>query len=394
MKTQLDKDTDAASITSESSTVEQIERYTMIENEPNVSKSIKNKLNELTSFFENIPSGQIIKLKGTTRTEQGKIKKKTINIDDIKELINDISDVIQTTVFEYARNTELELAKIKHDMIMMMNRMNVMEENQKNNQRLPDFPSLPQTNPVLLPTPQWPTMKEDHVLIIDTKDNEGAKEYRNELRSLKSTIFPSPPLDVILPRPNRLIIKMKDRKDLEILKNNLSEHETLNEKALIKENKILKNRMILFDIPMEYEENEEKLKIELENIPELNKRTIEVNKIFKTNKGNMNAIINVDNTTQQILLKKRKLLLDLVRINVAKYITLSICYNCQQFGHIAVRCRNKTSCAICNENHDSRNCNTQKNPSCKHCKTDKNHRSDSYRCPAYINEKNKLIRNG
>lgn len=247
--------------------------------------------------------------------------------------------------------------------------------------------------PTMLHPQMTPTIKEEEkVLIIDTLQDNGAKTLKDTIKLHGSSIIKKPLADFIQQRPNRVILKAYSNQDLQQIYDNLKEHPLTRTIGNVRINKTLKNRLIIFGITEEIEE--EKLKTEIKKNPELLNREIEVHKIFVTKRGHFNAIINTDNYTAEILLKRGKILIEYERVNISKYIELKICKNCQCYGHVAFKCAKKTICAICSENHKTTECTTQKSPTCLHCHTTNNtHRSDSYHCPVYLRAKHELIKN-
>lgn len=57
------------------------------------------------------------------------------------------------------------------------------------------------------------------------------------------------------------------------------------------------------------------------------------------------------------------------------------CYKCQSFGHIAKNCFRKKVCAICSLDHNTRNCRNLNVKKCANC--DKNHQANDPACEFY-----------
>lgn len=64
------------------------------------------------------------------------------------------------------------------------------------------------------------------------------------------------------------------------------------------------------------------------------------------------------------------------------------CYKCQQYGHVAKYCRNKSVCSHCAENHDIKECKNKNRPAkCSNCimaKRAADHQLNDSKCPEYI----------
>ena len=61
--------------------------------------------------------------------------------------------------------------------------------------------------------------------------------------------------------------------------------------------------------------------------------------------------------------------------------TIVQCYKCQQFGHIAKNCFKQAQCAICAEEHNTRDCKNSEKLTCTNC--GENHRADDPDCNYY-----------
>lgn len=418
------KEYESASISSKGSIMEEPSNIRILEEDKNEVKETKSRANQTISLVKKIHIDQeiIINDSKTTRKRKSTYTQSKMHAGELKE--NLIKEIIENNSHanEIIEKLIKDLEQTKHDLKISKAAHNdskilydeeiksLKEEIQSlkeqvftvNNDEINDleFPVLKtQTLPPKRHIPSKMPVnkikeKDEHVIIIDTKDENGAKSYRDASRANKKEIFTTnTPNDLIISRPNRLILKMKNRTDLDQVKNNIIKS-NLNTKGEIKTNKLIKNKIILFGIPNDYEEKEKKLQEDIENLELMENHKIEIFKIFKSKNGELNGIIQVDNYIQAKLLEKKKILLDLVRIRVAKYINLAICYNCQNYGHISKFCKNKKSCAICSGDHDSRQCTITQNPTCKHCHENRNHRSDSYRCPTYLQGKQKIINYG
>ncbi|MEW8546768.1 MAG: hypothetical protein AB2693_24905 [Candidatus Thiodiazotropha sp.] len=101
------------------------------------------------------------------------------------------------------------------------------------------------------------------------------------------------------------------------------------------------------------------------------------------------VIITCNSFEDQQTLFKSKVILCKKNIKVTSYQskrgTPTRCYNCQEFGHIAVLCKKETKCEYCAEGHRGA-CSSDRK--CVNCGN--NHPSSSISCPVYIAIKERL----
>ena len=64
-------------------------------------------------------------------------------------------------------------------------------------------------------------------------------------------------------------------------------------------------------------------------------------------------------------------------------VSVTQCYNCQSFGHLAKNCRSKQKCLICGENHSHKGCQNRetRKSKCANCKEP--HVASYKGCPEY-----------
>lgn len=226
-------------------------------------------------------------------------------------------------------------------------------------------------------------------LVIDTTAVEGANTYRDVLRKNLKELTDTKPIDVRIVKPNRLVLKMENKEELKNLAEKIEKNEKMLNLGSVRIIKELKNKLILFGIPEEIGENE--LMEELKSLEELKSREIRILKFFKGRKDILHAIIQVDNYTREILLKKKRILVDLVPVRIGEYKEIKRCYRCQSYGHLSYDCKQEIKCAICQGQHDTRTC-TETEATCCYCKENNNHRSDSFQCQYYIEQKMRILK--
>lgn len=232
------------------------------------------------------------------------------------------------------------------------------------------------------------TLKESEpVLIVDTTTEMNALSYRDALRSNIRQNKLERPADIIMPNKNRLIVKYDDKTKLAKIKENIENNPELNKNVRIKVTKPGIYRFIVFNVPVDLQEAELIQEIKLNG--NLEDKKVELVSTFLDRKGNKNAVIDTDFEAAQYLLQNKKLLIDMIRLRVEKYINIKRCFRCQRFGHLATNCNREFACSKCGESHDSRQCNS-KEEKCANCKAT-DHSASSKVCPSYLEYKDKHI---
>lgn len=120
---------------------------------------------------------------------------------------------------------------------------------------------------------------------------------------------------------------------------------------------------------------------------------IKVIKVFENKQKNgFNCIIQVDGEAFQHLMKEKKIFVGWDRCRITESVDLLRCYNCSGFQHKASECKRTKSCPRCAENHDLKDCASNKKE-CTNCKfavntykmeIDCEHEAWSPECPAFL----------
>lgn len=236
---------------------------------------------------------------------------------------------------------------------------------------------------------------EAPVLVIDTISENGALSFRDVLVKNKSNLGKHNIKDLIIPKQNRLIIKMNNQAELDNLQQAISKERELADLAQIKISKQRKNRLILFGVPPGLSDVE--FIKEIESVENIEGHEIEIIKKFKNERSgndNTNYIIDVDNYTKGVLLERGKIIINYNRIRIGNYVNITRCFRCQRYDHVAQGCKNRVVCGGCSGEHDTRECKNKDNEKCANCKTERHHRSDSKTCPTFAAyKKDKLNQN-
>ena len=118
------------------------------------------------------------------------------------------------------------------------------------------------------------------------------------------------------------------------------------------------------------------------------------------NHDTCNWVLRVTPKIRKELINNRYVYIDHKRCRVYDYFEPIRCQNCQKFGHVKARCRNKQeTCPHCSKGHALGQCKNLKSlPQCSNCKGAKsyvctNHTASSRDCPIYKSELNSYIEN-
>ncbi|KAG8174404.1 hypothetical protein JTE90_016100 [Oedothorax gibbosus] len=240
---------------------------------------------------------------------------------------------------------------------------------------------------------------ESPVLVIDTNEDVTAFSYRDALMKRAPDLDIPNPADLVIPRANRLIIKMKDSSNLEKFRDTIQNDPNLGKLANSKISKLRKVRLIAFGVPDSIKEQE--FKQHLESLEETGGRPVEIIKAFKNGKkltDTTNYIMDVDSKTADNLLILSKFVLHFNRVRIKRYFNILRCYRCQWFGHASHNCKYDVACAACAGRHETRQC-TSNQQKCINCLQGKggykhDHRADDRACNEFLDYKANLLSRG
>lgn len=125
-----------------------------------------------------------------------------------------------------------------------------------------------------------------------------------------------------------------------------------------------------------------------------------------------NAIIEVTSKAYKALMELGTVCIDTFRLRVKSYISITQCYKCFAYGHLAKNCKNLTEdeqiCSFCSNKHPFKECPLAKEkdakPTCISCKLsngksrnqqklDESHVATSRKCPSYTRHMTLAIEN-
>lgn len=151
-------------------------------------------------------------------------------------------------------------------------------------------------------------------------------------------------------------------------------------------------RMIIYDVPSEYDADSIKAIFWSQNGKSLNKDVDKFNPVFKTGargQATVNWVVEVNHTTRKELNREGRVFFEWHSCRIKDWIQISQCYKCLGFGHIARDCKApKFKCGHCaDEGHEAKVCPglvENKPPKCTNCskvKKDANHPATAKECP-------------
>ena len=235
----------------------------------------------------------------------------------------------------------------------------------------------------------------EYSLIISPKPGNPIENIKDDIKNLShSEQNLAKPRDVIITKEKQLILKLKNKKDMENYHKLIKENHDLRAKLSLKTTKIGRDRLLLLGVPVSVNESEirQGLRDELQE----EESDIEIIKKLTTKSGNCNWLLEADSKTKEILLKKKRICINFERIRIVSYIPIIRCRKCQQYGHIQYKCGNETICPKCAEKHEEKECKSSF-VKCSNCyfqddTSDFKHRADSNECPCFKNFRQSLIR--
>lgn len=229
----------------------------------------------------------------------------------------------------------------------------------------------------------------DQVLIIDTP--QGQKQtYCNILRKSLKKDKDLLPQDIIVTSKDRVIVKMKDKEDLEKVYKNLQRDKSISREAKVRLSKTPTQKVLLSGVPVDVTFDDILQAIHL--VPGIQQGKLEIIKGFQGRTGLRHILVTTDNMNSEILVKRSRILIDMVSVRVSRFFEITRCFRCQRFGHISTHCRFAPRCACCGNSHDTRQC-TSKIISCCNCPDPgSSHRADSQDCPVFQEKRREVLR--
>lgn len=234
------------------------------------------------------------------------------------------------------------------------------------------------------------------------------------------------PQDVVTTKYGQVIMKYRNKKELENAKDKMDESEDIKEMVKINVPIRRRERILILSVDPLVEEATVKKELEsqifesgleesyigltdrlatatmdpgtkalIENLIKGPGRDIRIIRKIQTKQGRNNWLVDVDSNTKTFLLEKRRICIDFERYRVVEFVSITRCFKCQKFGHLANRCDGQLHCTKCAGEHNIKDCKSEKT-TCSNCyfedaTSDSNHKADSPSCPIFIAYRESLL---
>lgn len=270
--------------------------------------------------------------------------------------------------------------------------------------------------------------REDYTIMITPNvDTHDVNDLKEKVKSICKTKEDLPtPADVLVTKNRQVIMKYRNKHEVDIVSEIMKEAEEVKDVAKISVPTRRRERVLLLSVAPEIEEEMVKKEVEsqieqggvedvytglndklesasldtttrtiLEKLLKKPGREVRVVKKIPTKQGKTNWLLDVDRESKDLLLEKKRICIDYERYRVVEFVSITRCFKCQKFGHLANRCDGEIHCQKCAGSHNIKECKSTIE-SCSNCyfeqsEEETHHRADSTQCPIFIKYRETLI---
>lgn len=232
-------------------------------------------------------------------------------------------------------------------------------------------------------------------VIVSSSGDRQIDDIKKEIKTVCRSDGDMPiPEDVIVTKAGQLVFKVKSKVDLEKIRETLSGMENLKENISVTIPRRRLDRVLILSVEPDVEEAlirnslEKLLKGDCSVEEEGDDVGFEIIRKIPTKSGKVNWLVGVRKDLSEILVSKRRICIDMERYRLVNFIPVVRCFNCQSFGHTAVKCENEAKCVKCAGQHNFKDCSVA-DIACSNCLSsfgsdiDASHRADSSDCPFF-----------
>ena len=242
-------------------------------------------------------------------------------------------------------------------------------------------------------------------VIIKPKEKDKYKNSEDLRKAVKETLSPGKQQIQIrrfIVRKEDIVLETNSVATLEKLKTS----RRLQTKFEVTEPTKFRPRIIIYDVPSEYTEQDLKAHVFKQNDFEMELGEFEQSFTpkFKTGKRDRpvtNWVAEVSPGLRRKIMQNRRLYLEWTSCRALDFVLVTRCFKCQGFGHIGRNCKNKEICSLCaTEGHNNKTCpdkadknKARKCANCARAKKASNHNVMDRKCPCYVRALERLTNN-
>ncbi|XP_048517334.1 uncharacterized protein LOC109545933 [Dendroctonus ponderosae] len=238
-----------------------------------------------------------------------------------------------------------------------------------------------------------PETKEKHITLVEIPEGQQARDTIKKIKEAaqEEVAATGGVVRMAGTRGNKIAIVYKNREQQEKVERKLGASGEIKTSAILKQNPKIR----LTGVAKGYSDeellrtiNEENPEIKTNFGEELAQKLKVVHRKDCINARKENILMEADPDIFRYLVKKEIVFIDWVPCYIQEEIGITICHNCNRFGHAAKKCSTAAQCHFCGQPHERGQCG-QKHPDCPNCKSagfepkDRQHSARDRKCPIY-----------